>query len=143
MNSINRATLIGNAGRDPELRHLPNGSEVATISLATTESWKDKNSGDKKEETTWHNLVFYGRLAEIVAEYVKKGDPLYIEGRITNRTWKDKSGEEKHRAEIVVSEMRMLGGKRSSEGGQRTEKTQARPDKSGGPMDDFSDDIPF
>lgn len=140
MNSINRATLIGHAGRDPELRHLPSGSEVATIGLATTESWKDKNSGDKKEETTWHNLVFYGRLAEIVAEYVKKGDPLYVEGRITNRTWKDKSGEEKHRTEIVVSEMRMLGGKRSSE---TQERPQAKPTQKGGAMDDFESDTPF
>jgi len=108
MASVNKVILVGNLGRDPETRQLPSGETVANITLATTESWKDK-SGNKQEKTEWHRVSFYGRIAEIVSEYLKKGSQVYVEGRLQTRKWTDKTGQEKYTTEIIANEMKMLG----------------------------------
>jgi single-strand DNA-binding protein len=117
MASLNKVTLIGNLGRDPETRYTPDGAAITNMSIATTSSWKDKSSGEKKEETEWHRLVFYNRLAEIAGEYLKKGSSIYVEGRLKTRKWQDKEGVEKTTTEIVVDQMQMLGGKSGMGGG--------------------------
>lgn len=109
MASVNKVVLIGNLGADPENRFMTNGDAVCSIRLATTESWKDKNSGEKKEITEWHRVVFYRKLAEIAAEYLKKGSSVYIEGRLRTRKWTDKDGAERYTTEIEASELQMLG----------------------------------
>ena len=109
MASLNKVMIIGNIGKDPEVRYTPDGAAIANLSLATTSSWKDKNTGEKKEETEWHRVVFYNRLAEIVGEYAKKGRPLYVEGRLKTRKWTDKEGIEKYTTEIVADQMQLLG----------------------------------
>ena len=106
---INKAILIGNLGQDPEVRYTPSGSSVCNLTLATNESWKDKDSGELRERTEWHRLVFFGRLAEIVQEYLHKGSQIYVEGRIQTRKWQTQDGEERTTTEIVVSDMQMLG----------------------------------
>jgi single-strand DNA-binding protein len=111
MASLNKVMIIGNLGRDPEVRYTADGAAIANISLATTSSWKDKNSGEKKEETEWHRVVFYNKLAEIVGQYAKKGRPLYVEGRLKTRKWTDKDGVEKYTTEIVADQMQLLGGR--------------------------------
>ena len=108
MASVNKVILVGNLGRDPETRQLPSGETVANITLATTESWKDK-SGNKQEKTEWHRVAFYGRIAEIVSEYLKKGSQVYVEGRLQTRKWTDKTGQEKYTTEVIANEMKMLG----------------------------------
>ncbi|MFZ4539829.1 single-stranded DNA-binding protein [Propionivibrio sp.] len=154
MASVNKVILVGNLGADPETRYMPNGDAVCNIRLATTESWKDKASGEKKEITEWHRVVFYRKLAEIVNQYVKKGSALYIEGRIRTRKWQDKEGQDQYSTEIEVFEMQMLGGK-SDGGGQREQSAPAQsyapraqaPQQSRGGnsgFDDMTDDlIPF
>lgn len=133
MASINKVILIGNLGADPEMRTMPNGDAVANIRLATTESWKDKATGEKKELTEWHRVVFYRKLAEIVGQYLKKGAALYIEGRIRTRKWQDKEGQERYTTEIEANEMQMLGGRQSVVPGESSEfdggyeTSQARP----------------
>jgi single-strand DNA-binding protein len=117
MASLNKVTLIGNLGRDPETRYTPDGAAITNLSIATTSSWKDKNSGEKKEETEWHRCVFYNRLAEIAGEYLKKGSSIYVEGRLKTRKWQDKEGVEKFTTEVVVDQMQMLGGKAGMGGG--------------------------
>lgn len=117
MASLNKVTLIGNLGRDPETRYTPDGAAITNMSIATTSSWKDKSSGEKKEETEWHRLVFYNRLAEIAGEYLKKGSSIYVEGRLKTRKWQDKEGAEKTTTEVVVDQMQMLGGKSGMGGG--------------------------
>jgi len=117
MASINKVILIGNLGRDPETRYSPNGGAICNVSIATTRSWKDKASGDRKEETEWHRVVFYDRLAEIAGEYLKKGRSVYVEGRLKTRKWQDKEGQEKFTTEIIAEEMQMLGGREGREGG--------------------------
>ncbi len=118
MASLNKVTLIGNLGRDPETRYTPDGSAITNLSIATTSSWKDKASGEKKEETEWHRLVFYNRLAEIAGEYLKKGSSIYVEGRLKTRKWQDKeTGQDKYSTDIVVDQMQMLGGKSGMGGG--------------------------
>lgn len=113
--SVNKVILIGHLGKDPELRYMPNGEAVANVSLATSENWKEKD-GTKKEKTEWHYLVFYRRLAEIAGEYLKKGAPIYIEGKIQTRKWQDKvSGQDRYTTEIIVNDMKMLGGKHNEE----------------------------
>ena len=109
MASVNKVILVGNLGRDPEIRYTPNGSAVCNVSIATTRSWKNKESGDKSEETEWHRVVFYDKLAEIAGEYLKKGRSVYVEGRLKTRKWTDKDGVEKYTTEIVASDMQMLG----------------------------------
>ncbi|MEL4181221.1 single-stranded DNA-binding protein [Roseateles sp. PN1] len=111
MASVNRVTLIGNLGKDPELRYNPSGVAFCTISLATTRSWKDKQSGEKQEETEWHRVVFNDKLAEIVGQYCKKGKPLYVEGRLRTRKWQDKEGRDTYTTEIIADQMQLLGGR--------------------------------
>jgi single-strand DNA-binding protein len=109
--SINKVILIGNVGKDPELKYSAAGTAVCNISVATTRSWKDKNSGEKQEETEWHRVVFYDRLAEVVGEYVKKGKPIYVEGRLKTRKWQNKEGQDVYTTEIIAHEMQLLGGR--------------------------------
>jgi single-strand DNA-binding protein len=154
---VNKVILIGNLGKDPEVRYMPSGSAVTNITIATSESWKDKQSGDKQERTEWHNVVFFNRLAEIAGEYLKKGSKVYIEGSLRTRKWQDKtSGQDRYTTEIVANEMQMLdsrggaGGGDSYQGGgsadyQKQDQSSA---KSAAPAmemagDDFDDDIPF
>ncbi|MBC7729037.1 MAG: single-stranded DNA-binding protein [Microbacteriaceae bacterium] len=111
MASVNKVTLIGNLGRDPEVRYAPSGSAICNVAIATSRSWKDKTSGERQEETEWHRVVFYDRLAEIAGEYLKKGKSVYIEGRLKTRKWTDKDGVEKYTTEIIAQEMTMLGGR--------------------------------
>ena len=118
MASINKVILIGNLGKDPEVRYTPNGAAICNITLATTRSWKNKDSGDKVEETEWHRVVFYDRLAEIAGEYLKKGRPVYVEGRLKTRKWQDKEGVEKYTTEIVADNMQLLGGREGMGGEQ-------------------------
>lgn len=151
MASVNKVTLLGNVGKDPEIRYAPSGSAVCSVSIATTRKWKDK-SGEKKEETDWHRVVFYERLAEIAGEYLKKGSPVYIEGRLKYGKYTDKDGVERYTTDIVVSEMQLLGNGQQ-EGGQRNQQprqtaNQNRPAQSApstqSSMGGFEDDdIPF
>jgi single-strand DNA-binding protein len=159
MASVNKVILIGNLGRDPEVRTFPDGGTLCNVTLATTRSWKDKNSGDKVEETEWHRIVFRDRLAEIAAEYLKKGKQVYIEGRLKTRKYTDKDGVEKYATEVVATDMTMLGsreglggGDEGGGGGYGRERTAARPAsapaakpaaKSSTGFDDMDDDIPF
>ena len=150
MASVNKVILVGNLGKDPEVRYMPNGDAVANVTIATSESWKDKASGEKKEITEWHRLVFYRKLAEIVGQYLKKGVTIYAEGRIRTRKWQDKDGQDRYTTEIEANEMQMLGGRRDGE--SRAEGSE--PAKSYAPragsapkppssFDDMDDDIPF
>lgn len=152
MASVNKVILIGNLGRDPEVRYLPDGGAITNISVATTDVWKDK-SGDKQERTEWHRVAFFGRLAEVAGEYLKKGSQVYIEGRLQTRKWQDKEGKERYTTEIVCNEMKMLG---SRGGGSEpmarepaptaaaAESGGAKPQpKKGGAFDTMDDDIPF
>jgi single-strand DNA-binding protein len=148
---INKVILVGNLGNDPDIRYTAGGAAVANISLATTDSWKDKESGEQQDRTEWHRVVFFGRLAEIVGEYLKKGAQVYVEGRLQTRKWQDKSGNDRYSTEIVANEMQMLGGRSGGGGMQANEPPSAsRPDSvadSGpahAPDNDFvDDDIPF
>jgi single-strand DNA-binding protein len=108
---INKVILIGNLGKDPETRSMPSGEAVTNVTVATSESWKDKATGEQKEKTEWHNVVFFKRLAEIAGQYLKKGSQVYIEGRLQTRKWQDKEGKDRYTTEIVANEMQMLGGK--------------------------------
>lgn len=135
--SLNKVQLIGNLGNDPEVRYMSNGDAVTNISIATTESWKNKN-GEKEERTEWHRVTFYRKLAEIAGEYLKKGMPVYVEGKLVTRKWTDKAGVERHSTEIVSSDMKMLGVK--SKDGQ-VKETKPAPTENFNDMDDA--DIPF
>lgn len=144
---INKAILVGNLGADPETRYTASGAAVTNIRLATTDSWKDRESGEQQERTEWHRVVFFGRLAEIVAEYLKKGSQVYIEGRIQTRKWQGQDGQDRWTTEIVATDMQMLGGRgggggypppSEDSGGQKESKKAATE-----PADDFDDDIPF
>jgi single-strand DNA-binding protein len=121
---INKVILIGNLGNDPEVRYTAGGAAVANISLATTDSWRDKNTGEQQERTEWHRVVFFGRLAEIVGEYLKKGSQVYVEGRLQTRKWQDKDGNDRYTTEIVANEMQMLGGRG---GGAERDTSRAAP----------------
>ena len=158
MASVNKVILVGNLGADPETRYMPNGDAVANIRLATTESWKDKASGEKKEITEWHRVVFYRKLAEIVGQYLKKGSAVYVEGRIRTRKWQDKEGQERYTTEIEANEMQMLGGRQnsaSSSGGETeyggsmpssspsSGQRSSAPAKKAPSFEDMDDDIPF
>lgn len=146
---INKVILIGNLGNDPDIRYTASGAAVANISLATAESWKDKETGDKQERTEWHRIVFFGRLAEIVGEYLRKGSQIYVEGRLQTRKWQDKDGHDRYTTEIVANEMQMLGS-RSSAGSTQFDQSPP-PEKNdtenisqkNTASDDFDDDIPF
>lgn len=146
MASVNKVILIGNLGRDPEIRYMPSGDALATLNLATTDTWKDK-SGEKQERTEWHRVSMFGRLAEIAGEYLKKGSQVYIEGRIQTRKYTDKDGQEKYATEIVANEMKMLGGRAQAGGttssGSGENSPPARP-PAGAPTGRLEeDDIPF
>ncbi len=165
MASVNKVILIGNLGRDPEMRYMPSGDAIANFSIATTETWKDK-SGEKQEKTEWHRISMFGRLAEIAGEYLKKGSSVYIEGRLQTRKWQNKEGQDQYTTEVVANEMKMLGGrsggntfevmdKEASGGSSRPARSSERsaPPPEGGAakpaarkaddFDDFGDDIPF
>ncbi|MFG6412317.1 single-stranded DNA-binding protein [Roseateles sp. DC23W] len=117
MASVNKVIIIGNVGKDPEIRYNPNGGAWCTVSIATTRNWKNRESGERQEETEWHRVVFNDRLAEIVGEYVKKGRPLYVEGRLKTRKWQDKEGRDTYTTEIIAQEMQLLGGRDGMGGG--------------------------
>jgi single-strand DNA-binding protein len=155
---INKVILIGNLGADPEVRFTGSGSAAANIRIATTDTWKDKTTGEQKEQTEWHNVVFFGRLAEIVGEYLKKGSQVYVEGRLRTRKWQDKEGQDRYTTEIVADEMQMLGSRGGTGAGSadspRPPMTSAAPARaaasrsggatsSGNAVEDFDDDIPF
>lgn len=119
MASLNRATLIGNLGKDPEIRYTPDGAVVCNVSIATTSTWRDKASGERREETEWHRIVLYGRLAEIAGEYLKKGRTVFVEGRLKTRKWQDKdSGSDRYSTEIIADQMQMLGGRDDGQAGE-------------------------
>ena len=117
MASVNKVIIVGNLGRDPETRYMPNGEAVTNVAVATTESWKDKNSGEKKELTEWHRITFYRKLAEIAGQYLKKGSQVYVEGRLQTRKWTDKENVERYTTEIIADTMQMLGGRQGMGGG--------------------------
>lgn len=118
MASVNKVILIGNLGKDPDVRYMPSGKAVANVTIATNESWKDRNTGEKQERTEWHNVVFYSPLAEIVGQYLRKGSSVFVEGRLQTRKWQDKTtGQDRYTTEIVASEMKMLGGRGGGSGG--------------------------
>jgi single-strand DNA-binding protein len=145
---VNKVILVGNLGKDPEVRYMPSGSAAANVTLATSESWKDKQTGEQKDRTEWHNVVFFGRLAEIAGEYLKKGSQVYVEGSLRTRKWQDKSGNDRYTTEIVANEMQMLGSRGGGGGGgssnfsQEPDTSSSASSSSGAGMD-FDDDIPF
>jgi len=127
MASINKVILIGRLGRDPEVRYAPSGDAVTNFSIATSENWKDKNTGEKKERTEWHKLVTFRRLAEVCAEYLAKGSLIYIEGKLQTRDWDDKEGNKRYTTEIVVNQMQMLGGRGDSDSGNYSRPADQKP----------------
>ena len=146
MASINRATIIGNVGRDPELRYSAAGAAVCNVTIATSRQWKSKDSGEKVEETEWHRVVFYDRLAEIAGEYLKKGRSVYVEGRLKTRKWTDKEGVERYTTEIVAENMQMLGGRDDGERTAPPAQRQAPKPAARSSADAFADmpdDAPF
>jgi single-strand DNA-binding protein len=168
MASVNKVIIVGNLGRDPEVRYTPSGAAICNVSLATTRNWKNKDSGERVEETEWHRVVFYDRLAEIAGEYLKKGRAVYVEGRLKTRKWQDKDGVEKYTTEVIAQEMQLLGGRDGGGGGGMGDEGggggSERPARSAPPQrpaagggggapkpaaksatgfDDMDDDIPF
>ncbi len=169
MASVNKVILVGNLGRDPEVRYSPDGAALCNVSIATTSSWKDKTSGERREETEWHRIVFYGRLAEVVGEYMRKGRPMYVEGRLRTRKWQNKEGVDQYTTEVVADQMQMLGGRDGASGdsgeppsnyegssggglGGRSSPSSSRPNQASRPaapaagganLGDLDDDIPF
>jgi len=157
MPSVNKVILMGNLGKDPEVRFMPNGEAVCNFSIATTDSWKDK-AGERQEKTEWHNIVMYRRLAEIAGEYLKKGRPVYIEGRLQTRKWQTKEGQDRYTTEIIADSMQMLGGRDGAPaqlGSNNEDKikddfdqtpkrnNQVEQSNTGSAFDEFEDDIPF
>ena len=147
MASVNKVIVVGNLGKDPETRFLPDGKAVCNFSVATTDVWKDKASGEKKEATEWHRVSSFGRLAEICGEYLKKGSQVYIEGKLRTRKWQDKEGQDRYTTEIIADAMQMLGS-RSGMGGGEARESYAPADakaakKPAGQFQDMDDDIPF
>ena len=142
---VNKVILIGHLGKDPEVRYMPSGNAVCNVTLATSDSWKDKQSGETRDRTEWHNLVFYGRLAEIAGEYLRKGSQAYVEGRLQTRKWQDKNGNDRYTTEIIVNDMQMLGGRGGGGSADYSAAPAAASSSAGaasGP-DEFDDDIPF
>ena len=151
---INKVILVGNLGADPETRYMPSGGAVTNLSVATSESWKDKQTGEQKDRTEWHKVAMFNRLAEIAAEYLRKGSQVYIEGKIRTRKWQDKDGNDRWTTEIIADEMQMLGGRGGAGGGGGGSYGGGGGGSRGGsnapsggqtppPADDFDDDIPF
>ena len=150
MASVNKVIIVGNLGKDPETRYAPSGDAVTNITVATTETWKDKATGEKREATEWHRVVFFGKLAEIAGQFLKKGYKVYLEGKLKTRKWQDKDGHERYTTEINADEMKMLGGKGDGQQSdpQRQQQASQRPQApqkpaSGGGFDSMDDDIPF
>ena len=161
MASINKVIIVGNLGKDPEMRSFPNGDQIANVSIATTDKWKDKTTGEMKEATEWHRINFNGRLAEIVGQYLKKGSQVYVEGSLRTRKWTDKDGVEKFTTEIRADQMQMLGGRQGMGGGgddggsssysapkpaapaSRPAAAKPAAAKAASGFDDMDDDIPF
>jgi len=162
MASVNKVILIGNLGKDPEVRYMPSGSAICNVTIATSRQWKDKTSGERQEETEWHRVVFFDRMAEIAGEYLKKGRPVYVEGRLRTRKWTDKDGVEKYTTEITATDMQLLGGREGGGGGggAGSDEMGAAPAQRSAPparsapapkpapksstgFDDMDDDIPF
>ena len=156
MASVNKVILVGNLGADPESRYMTNGDAVVNINIATTDSWKDKQTGEKREATEWHRVVFYRKLAEIAGQYLKKGSQVYIEGALKTRKWQDKEGADRYTTEIIANEMKMLGSRQgmgapSEERGPRSggaeQGSASRPSTASAPaasnFNEFEDDIPF
>ena len=139
---VNKVILIGNLGADPEVKYMPNGNAVANVTVATTESWKDKQSGEQKDKTEWHRVVFFRRLAEIAGEYLKKGSQIYIEGKLQTRKWQDKNGNDRYTTEIIANEMQMLGGRGGGSSDFAPTSSAAAPAASA-VTEEFDDDIPF
>jgi single-strand DNA-binding protein len=157
MASVNKVIIVGNVGRDPETRYLPSGDAVTNLSVATSDRYKDKATGEMKENTEWHRIAFFGKLAEIAGQYLKKGSQVYVEGRLRTRKWTDQSGQEKYSTEIVADSMQMLGGRApgesggmgagmssgSSGGGGFKERSQEAPAPASSNFGSMDDDIPF
>jgi single-strand DNA-binding protein len=154
MASVNKVIIVGNLGRDPETRYNPEGGAITNISVATTDTWKDKTSGEKQERTEWHRVVFFSRLAEIAGEYLKKGSQVYVEGSLRTRKWTDKEGQERYTTEIIADRMQMLGSRQGSGDAAAREKSVVAKEpavegegksakKSAGKLDEMDDDIPF
>ncbi|MGR8759476.1 single-stranded DNA-binding protein [Bacillus thuringiensis] len=151
MASVNKVILVGNLGRDPEVRYSPDGGAICNMSVATTSSWKDKASGERREETEWHRVVIYGRLAEIAGEYLKKGRSVYLEGRLKTRKWQDKdTGADRYATEVVADQMKMLGGKGDEVDREPAQRPARQPQQRQQPQQesapsllDMDDDIPF
>ena len=153
MTSVNKVIIVGNLGRDPEVRYTPDNNAITNISVATTDRYKDKHTGEQKEITEWHRVVFFNRLAEIAGEYLKKGSQVYIEGRLRTRKWTDQSGVDKYTTEIIADQMQMLGSRSGGSGGgvayddgygaPAAAPAPARAPAAKKPVDDLEDDIPF
>jgi single-strand DNA-binding protein len=157
--SVNKVILVGNLGRDPEVRYSAEGSAICNISIATTSNWKDKSSGERREETEWHRVVMYNRLAEIAGEYLRKGRPIYVEGRLRTRKWQNKEGQDQYTTEIIADQMQMLGGRDGmgdggtgggQEGNARPAAARPQAQRPAAPaagssanLGDLDDDIPF
>jgi single-strand DNA-binding protein len=140
---INKVILVGNLGADPETRYMPSGSAVTNLSVATSESWKDKQTGEQKERTEWHKVARLNRRAEIAAEYLRKGSQVYIEGKLRTRKWQDRDGNDRWTTEIIADEMQMLGGRGGGGSAPMSSGGQGPSSPPPQPMDDFEDDIPF
>jgi len=154
---INKVILIGNLGKDPEVRYTASGSAMANLTLATTEAWKDRQSGERQEKTEWHRVVMFGKTAEIAGEYLRKGSQVYIEGRLQTRKWQDNSGQDRYTTEVVANDMQMMGGRGGGGGGADFSQDRGQSSSpasapaaapaaapaGGGNFDDFDDDIPF
>ncbi len=156
---VNKVILVGNLGADPETRYMPSGGAVTNVRLATTDSWKDKQTGDRQERTEWHRVVFFSRLAEVAAEYLRKGSQIYVEGSIRTNKWQGQDGQDRYTTEIIGNEMQMLGGRGGAGGGQESnappkdsgwgqpsppaQPSNPTPAPAPAPKDDFDDDIPF
>ena len=138
MRGVNKVIVVGNLGQDPDTRYMPSGSAVTNISIATSEKWKDKQTGEPRERTEWHKVSMFGRLAEIAAEYLRKGSQVYIEGKLQTDKWQDKDGNDRYTTKIIANEMQMLGGKMASKSVENRVASQSQPNS-----DDFDDDIPF
>jgi single-strand DNA-binding protein len=164
MASVNKVILVGNLGKDPETRYMPNGEAVTNVTVATSDNWTDKASGEKKEATEWHRVTFYRRLAEVAGEYLKKGSSIYVEGKLRTRKWQDKDGQDRYTTEIIADVMQMLGSRGGGGGGsapmddapaygggrdagsssrEPSKSTKPSPKKPATTLDDFEDDIPF
>lgn len=141
---VNKVIIVGNLGNDPDTKYMPSGSAVTNLSVATNESWKDKQTGEQKDRTEWHRVAMFGRLAEIAAEYLRKGSQVYIEGKLRTRKWQDQQGNDRYTTEIIADEMQMLGG-RTGGGGQSMGDSgpPPGPPSGGSSGNDFDDDIPF